>query len=77
MDNLATYGGSKRIRIDTTLSIVEAEAMQQLLKQLTLEECRRLASNDAEAQIFMNAAGKLHRQIEAAEELPQMPAYDD
>ncbi len=60
-----------------TLSIVEAEALQHLLKRLTLEECRRLASNDAEAQIFINAAGKLRRQIKAAEELPQMPEYDD
>lgn len=51
--------------------------MQDLLKRLTLEECRRLASNDAEAQILINAAGKLRRQIEAAEELPKMPAYDD
>ncbi|PZO17335.1 MAG: hypothetical protein DCF25_11345 [Leptolyngbya foveolarum] len=77
MDNLATSSSSTRVKVDTTLSIVEVEALQHLLKQLTLEECRRLASNDAEAQIFINAAGKLRRQLEAAEELPQMPAYDD
>lgn len=77
MDNLSPSGGSTRVRVDTTLSVVEAEAMQDLLKRLTLEECRRLASNDAEAQILINAAGKLRRQIEAAEELPKMPAYDD
>lgn len=77
MDNSAKFGSASRVKVDTTLSIVEAEAMQHLLKQLTLEECRRLASNDAEAQIFINAAGKLRRQLEAAEQLPQMPAYDD
>ena len=77
MNNSAPYGSSSRVRVEALLSVVEAEALQHLLKQLTLDDCRRLASNDAEAQICINAASKLRRQLEAAEELPTMPAYDD
>ena len=68
---------SSRVKVDAVLSVVEAESLQKLLKQLTLEDCRRFTTNDAEAQICKNAAEKLRRHLESAEDLPNMPAYDD
>lgn len=77
MNHSAAPGTSSRVKVDALLSVVEAEALQHLLEKLTLDDYRRFASNDAEAQICVNAASKLRRQLEAAEELPTMPAYDD
>lgn len=68
---------SSRVKVDAVLSVVEAESLQKMLKQLTIEDCRRFTTNDAEAQICMNAAGKLRRHLASAEDLPNMPAYDD
>ena len=77
MNNSAASGTSSRVKVQALLSVVEAEALEHLLQQLTLDDCRRLTANDAEAQICANAADKLRRQLAAAEELPTLPAYDD
>ncbi|MEL6938818.1 MAG: hypothetical protein AAFO84_06455 [Cyanobacteria bacterium J06598_1] len=66
-----------RVKINALFSAEEAAALQKLLQKLTVEDCRKLADNDDEASAFAAAASKMRRQINAAEELPVLPAYDD
>ncbi len=66
-----------RVRVNALLSAEEADMLQRLLEKLTKEECRSLADSEEEAAAFAQVASKMRRQINAAEELPQLPDYDD
>lgn len=66
-----------RLKLNALLSDAEAAALQKLLENLTNEDYRRLAENDDEASSFIKVANKMRRQLNAAEQLPVLPAYDD
>ncbi|MGD1898653.1 MAG: hypothetical protein ACFB16_17070 [Phormidesmis sp.] len=66
-----------RVKINALFSAEEAEALQRLLEKLTEEDCRKLADSDDEASAFAQAANKMRRQLNAAEELPPLPDFDD
>ena len=59
------------------LSSEEAEALRKLLGSLTPEECRNFTEDEDEASAFVAVATKLRRHLNAAEEIPQLPDYDD
>lgn len=77
MDFSSTPDSTPRIRVSALFSAAEAEALQTLLKNLTTEDYQRLAGSSENASVFAAAANKMSRQINAAEQLPVMPAFDD
>lgn len=66
-----------RVRVNALFSETEAAALQKLLESLTEEDYRKLADSDDEAAAFLQAANKMRRQLNAAEDIPAMPDYDD
>ena len=66
-----------RVKVNALFSSEEAAALQKLLENLTEEDCRKLADSDDEAAAFLQAANKMRRQLNAAEDIPAMPDYDD
>ena len=77
---MATYtatNAAPRLKVSATLSAAEADALQKLLSKLTTDDYQKLADSPEEASVFIKAAGKMSRQLNAAEQLPVLPAYDD
>lgn len=76
--NVSTNSRSQpRVKLSALLSTAEAEALQKLLENLTNEDYRKIAQSDAEASAFIEVAHKVRRQLNAAEQLPLLPTYDD
>ena len=70
-------GPVPRVRVNALLSTEEAEVLQRLLEKLTEKDCLALADSEEEAAAFAQVASKMRRQLNAAEELPELPDYDD
>ena len=77
MDPSSFPDSSPRIRVSALFSTAEAEALKKLLKKLTTEDYQQLAGSPEAASVYIAAANKMSRQLNAAEQLPVMPAYDD
>jgi len=77
MNPLSSNDSTPRIRVSALFSAAEADALQKLLKKLTTEDYAQIAGDSEDASVFIAAANKMSRQLNAAEQLPVMPAYDD
>ncbi|MEL6490719.1 MAG: hypothetical protein AAFQ95_12210 [Cyanobacteria bacterium J06621_3] len=73
----STSSTPPRVRINALLTHEEAETLRKLLGSLTSEACSNFTDDDDEASAFVAVATKLRRHLNAAEEIPQLPDFDD